>query len=196
MYFTYPSGTTPTAGQLGSLAASVAANWNTGFVPLVHPNMSLSQVIADDLGSEAGAQGIANVGYVGARTGGELPINCCAVVNHKINRSYRGGKPRNYIVVGTDTDTTNGRQWVSAFPATVLNAWNNMVAAGVAGIAGVNLTYVSAQYFKGAQPNDNTGTWQPANEPKPLVPPQVWPIVSSSVSLMIGSQRRRLRAGG
>jgi hypothetical protein len=118
------------------------------------------------------------------------------VINHKINRSYRGGKPRNYMPAGTDTDTTNGRQWVSGFPAAVLSAWNNLIAAAVAGIPGVNLTNVSAQYFKGSQPNDNTGTWQPNSEPKPLVPPQTWVIVASSVGLTIGSQRRRLRAGG
>jgi len=149
-----------------------------------------------DIGSLSGFESIVLPGSIGTATGGELPISCCVLVNYTIPIRYRGGKPRSYVPGGTDSQTTNGRQWVSTFPALFLTAWKTVINAVVANsVALTGVTHASVQYFKGAEPESNPGTWKPANQPKPLVPPQSYPVIAYAVNPTIGTQRRRLTAG-
>jgi hypothetical protein len=194
MFFTYTP-PAPSISQLQNLVNNVNSAWVGNLAALTHPNTSLASVSATDIGTTAGSFASDTTAVAGTRTGGELPVNNCVLINSILGTRYRGGKPKNFFPGGTDADTTNGKQWIGAFTQAYTTSWSAFLLAHNTAVPALNLLHVCVHYYKGFEPDPTPTTWGHTNIPKPLVPPQTEPIVQFRVNSIIGSQRRRLRIG-
>jgi hypothetical protein len=161
-------------------------------------DVTLTEVIATDLSTLSGARGIWSGSSTGGRSGGALPAGIAVLVDKTIARRYRGGKPRNYLPYGTQTDLNGATGWSSSFQSAFNTSYGNFLsnfpseAVGTATlVAEVNVSYYSG--FASVQ-NPVTLRWK--NIPKPRVTPQVDPITSWSMNPNYSSQRRRQRVVG
>jgi hypothetical protein len=80
-----------------------------------------------------------------------LTANDCALLNIKIQRRYRGGKPRLYLPWGSDADVQDAQHWKSAsittFNSAILTHTNYVVGQTWAGGGFDHLVNVS--YYQG-----------------------------------------------
>jgi hypothetical protein len=192
---------TPDANALLNMANSIANSFygTTALGGVMSSHVTIGNVTLTDLGHDLRPQGIGyKAGATGNRAGGYLPASNCVVMNYKIGRRYRGGKPRSYFPWGTQTDLADAQTWTQSAYTAFVNAFTGIdTAIKGATSAGVSLTQqVNVSYYKG-------GIWQPGTsggKPK-WVPalrqggPQVDPILGATPSLRPGSQRRRMMRG-
>lgn len=193
-FFLSYTGGPPTAGNLNTLASDVSSTWGTHMASMVNASFALHGVVITDLSSDTGAVGEWTGTVDGTRTGGgSLIASAAAVVNHQIDRRYRGGRPRTYVIAGTAADLDGTNEWGSDFLTDMLTAWQAWIAAILAetgiGIALTNIVNVS---FYNGNTVFTTPTGRARNIPVARTTPLVNSIVSSSVALKVGSQRRRL----
>lgn len=194
VFFSYTGGA-PSAGDLNTLASDISGYWGTHMAPLVATGESLHGITITDLSSDTGAVGEWTGTVAGTRSGAANIASAAALVNHQISRRYRGGRPRTYVRAGTDTDLATGfsNQWSSSFLTAMLSGWEAWIAEilGVTGV-GISLTnIVNVSWYKGNVVFTGP-TGRARNIPQLRTTPVVDTIVSSSVALKVGSQRRRL----
>ena len=154
--FWYFSATQPSASVLAEWAAHVAAGWGTYMALLQSTNQSLIGVDVVDLTSTKAFQGAWSGNTPGTRTGGELPVDNCVLINYLLHTRYRGGKPRSYLPLGVAPDTTDGRTWLAAFTTQVHTQWNsftNWINSDTGGVQPANQACV--HFYKGPTPNTN-----------------------------------------
>lgn len=177
---------------MGLLTAQVA--------PLQDVDTGANTVITTDMASLAGAAGTSTAApYGGSRAGGILPASTCVLINKKIARRYRGGKPRTYLPAGTSTDLVFSKLWNSALTDAVLAAWEEIVAGMLGFTSGTCVvgSEVSISYFDGftnvpygiPTKYRRTPIVRGSIGAQPIIPPD--PIVSYSVREVVASQRRR-----
>jgi hypothetical protein len=191
------TGTAPSDSGLVTFAGSVAALWNTNIAPLCHSAVVLVEVDVVDLTTPTSSAGAASVSHAGTRTGGQLPAGTAALINMTIARRYRGGKPRVYLPLGTDTDVGTGQHWVSGSVTAFTTGWDNLIAGAIAAPpSGTSFAgQVSVSYYKGFSSVQNPVTLRWRNIPTPRATPVVDGVVLNSCNLAYGSQRRRARSG-
>jgi hypothetical protein len=195
-YFMGYTGTAPSDGDLVTYAGSIAAEWNTYLASLAVPEVALVEVVVTDLTSASSARGVWNGSHVGTRSGGVLPINACLLLNFKIGRRYRGGKPRIYAPWGSTTDLLTVETWTTSFLGVCNGGWSNFITntsgvlAGGTSVAGQQ----NVSYYAGVEPPITlpSGRVKQASKvrPGPIAPD---PITSFAANQLIGSQRRRVR---
>lgn len=186
----------PSIGDFTGFCNLVASSWSNHFAAIMSSKYTLTQVVATDLTSATGIQVITNQSVVGTDAGQELSVQDCVLVNHKIARHYRGGKPRSYLPLGTAADVQNGKQWTGAFVSTCQNAYNGFESDLKAGFGGLGAcTPVNVSYYQGATEIPNPPKWHDAWVPTVRPSTVVDTITSSIVSPTIGAQRRRTRYG-
>jgi hypothetical protein len=118
------------------------------------------------------------------------------LVNYLINRRYRGGRPRGYWPLGSQSDWANNQGWGSSF----LSAAGGGLGAFVTGIVGLSagsttlLDHVNISYYNGFT-NVSYGTpTKYRRVPTPRTVPVIDSISSIVLSSKFGSVRRRIRA--
>lgn len=195
-YMTY-TGTPPSNAQLVALGAVQATEWGTEFAPLTDNDTELTSVEITDLSSSTSAQGTADVGVTGTRTGSYLPASTCVLLNFTVARRYRGGKPKVFLPVGVQADLNTAQSWENTFVASCVTAWNAVIAATIAApwTGGVIVGQSNVSYYSGStvelygtpQRARNIPTYRPA--------PLVNAISGVSGSVVISTQRRRNRPG-
>jgi len=192
------TGTPPVAADLNTFASGVFAAWQNNQALSTHPTVTLKEVVVTDLTSATGAQGIHTGTAAGTAGGGQLPASAAVLVNYKVNRRYRGGKPRTYWPMGTDTDLNNPQTWL---PASITNfnqrvqGFNSAVSALT--WAGASISFpANVSYFQGFTVVTDPVTGRSRNIPKLRTSPVVDQISAIVVNATVGSQRRRLRATG
>lgn len=194
-HFKYLGGS-PSGGILTFVAEAVAAAGGEWLKPLMSAQNTSSAVELTDLNTKTGAKvSVAGFG-AGNRAGTALPANCSLLLNLNVARRYRGGKPRNYLPFGVESDLENETSWTGTFQAlaqTNINAWIGKLAS----IAHEGFSFgnmVGLSYYNGSTWHQGAnGDWKEI--PTKRSEPYSDVIVSASCNKIIGSQRRRLRPG-
>lgn len=195
-YFTQYSGTAPSDGDLDTFCSTLVGVWETDIEPLCTSAVTLIGVTCEDLTSATAAVGSTTSAGVGTRSGGVLGAGTAGVISLLIPRRYRGGHPRNYWPVGSDTDLADRSQWTSGF----LTAFLDGVVAYFAGVAASGwsgagtLEGVNVSYFEGFTPHEYpSGRYR--NIPNLRVTPVVDVVSGYRVNPQLCSQRRRNQSG-
>jgi hypothetical protein len=196
IFFHYTS-SPPDNAACASFLSAVSTAWTANIKPLQSTSCTLAQLNARDLGDPSGGFAQSTPGTVGSRgAAGAILIETCAVINHLVQLSYRGGKPRTYLTCGVSTDLTNNNQWTPTARTAFQSGWIAFIQAILAASGSITIDHhVAVQYYKGATGHlsgDGTRGWTTPNR---LVPPQWHNISTSTCRLIVGTQRRRLTAG-
>jgi hypothetical protein len=198
MTWSYGSAGAPAAGTLQSLAGVMAGAWQSDLASVTTSKLSLNSVTLQDIASDRGNSGVANVNYAGTSPStGNAPASLCALIVHTVPRHYRGGKFRTYLPGPTEEDLQDSKNWTATYQGNVQAGWGQFINAIISGSAPIlQLNHVGVSYKQGHIPNPLPKTWGPINVPAPRTDgPLVLGIVSHFVPLTPGSQKRRLRPG-
>src|SRR5215472_14316255 len=92
----------PTAADCTAVATGAADAWNSNLAAITPTPLSLVAVHVADLNSDLGFVG----DWLGSHPGTlattfVVPADACILVNHQIQRHYRGGKYRTYLPPAT-----------------------------------------------------------------------------------------------
>lgn len=134
-----------------TFATNVIDAFVTDILPHLHTGVTTDDVVATDLTSDTSPSAtvinVANGGAVG--TG--MAASTATVLSHKINRRYRGGHPRTYLVGMEAGNMSNFQEWASAWVTTIGDAWASFVTdceSGVPSSLGT-ITPVNVSYRSG-----------------------------------------------
>lgn len=192
-YFGY-SGSAPTAAQCITLAGVIRTAWGNNLKALVSANTNLISTTVIDLSSASGASGVDTTGITGTRTGTSLPAGVAVLVNKKVSRRYRGGKPRSYWPFFTNTDISSPSAWLAASvnsAQTAVNAFYTAVIGAVVG-SGAITQESNVSFYNGFTVVTNPVTGRTRNVPKLRAGgPLVDTVTSNVVNSLPASQRRR-----
>jgi len=190
------SGGPPDNSACVLIAQTVDGQVAAGLTLSQHPSVILTEVTCTDLASKSGGFGQFLANRPGTAGGGPLPANTAVLVNYGIQRRYRGGKPRTYWPMGTDTDLQDPQTWTAAARANFLTH-HNATVNGISNIAyaGGNLSQqVSVSYVDHHvwdQNNPPSGPWKshPVYRDTGLVDV----LTSHTINPSVGTMRRRVR---
>lgn len=188
------SGTAPTAAACAAIASDMQGDFATFAEPLMDESTKLTSTIVQDLTSSTGAEGEFTGTDAGTRSGDELPAEAAALWNHRISRRYRGGKPRSYWPFGVESDLEDRQTWASAFVSAVETGWGTFLTnvAGRPSHDGVVVgALCSLSIYEGFTVVTNPITGRARNVPTYRSSAIIDPIVSGSLNIRVGSQRRR-----
>lgn len=194
LHFHY-TGTPPSNSDCIQLATHAANAVLSGVHSQQGPWVTLTQITCTDLSSDSSGTGVHPVSSTGTAVGGQLPASACVLMNYLIQRRYRGGKPRTYWPMGTDTDLQDPQTWktasVTAFQNaiqdTLLNTQNGTWAGGAMDSFG-SVSYV--EDHKWSQVNPPDGPWK--SYPVYRAVGEYDQISTSTVNPRVGTQRRRI----
>jgi len=190
------AGSGPSNADCVTLAGTVYADVQATLILSTHPSVILDAVTVTDLSDPAAGIGTHTGTAPGTAGGGPLPANCCVLVNYTVQRRYRGGKPRSYIPMGTDTDLQNPQTFAAA-SVTNFGVRMNALITDMLGLTwgGGNVTQlVQVSYVGGhtwSQNNPPNGPWK--SHPVYRTTPQIDQLTSTVVNPTVGTQRRRVR---
>jgi hypothetical protein len=154
---------------------------------------ALTRVVLTDLSTSSSPQAEKDGNTVGVDSGNVLGAADAMILRFKINRRYRGGKPRMYIGGQTQGSLISTQSWSASAQAALLAAWAVFKAAVIAGApapVGV-VKQVNVSYFQGF-----TNVTFPSGRTRPVPKlrvggPIVDDIVATSTNPRVASQRRR-----
>ncbi len=101
----------PTRNILNEYAASIDGQIAAHLIPLFSTEVRTVEIVVTDLTSRTSARGIAESWQIGTRPGLPNGAAVAALINFKIARRYRGGKPRLYVPFFVASDLTPGLTW-------------------------------------------------------------------------------------
>jgi hypothetical protein len=191
-FFIQYTGTAPTSTDLNTFCGATSAAWGTHMSPEQNTNISVTEVLAEDLSSPSGAVGTSSLAQPGTRSGVTLTAAVCFVLKLTIARRYRGGHPRTYLWVGSETDIATVQSWKATFAAEVEAAWVAFISELASSVwtGGGSIQQVNVSYYAGF----HNFTF-PSGRTRPIPTLRSTPVVDvvSAISgnLHIGSQRRR-----
>lgn len=181
------SGGAPSIADLTAFGNTIFTAWSTHMAPEQVNNLSMTEVEVIDLTSSTAAS-IAVVGSApGSRGDDELPSNVAFLINYPINRRYKGGHPRNYLLVGGISDFLDGNHWSTAFTAEVGTHWTAFLDALVGHTQGSTnfINLVSVSYYSGKQADG-----KPALRATPLI--DLINVATLVPEQQLATQRRRV----
>lgn len=187
------SGSAPSAAAATTLAGDLFSTASLNLPAAMHPDNSITGVILEDLTSPTGAVGEASGTTPGTETGGPLGADTAFVASYEIPVRYRGGHPRSYWPLGTDTDVDTPQSWLGSS----VTAFEAAVSGTIFGFTGVSAegcnvgVQVAISYYEGFMAVENPLTHRYRNVPQLRVTPEVYDVASITGRSYIGSQRRR-----
>jgi hypothetical protein len=151
-FFLKYTGTAPVGTDMATFAGTVITAWTAHLQGLHISDVELVNVDCEDLTSSTGAVGSSVAAVSGTLAGNTLPAGTAFLLNKKIARRYRGGKPRSYLPVGGDSQLSNAQQWTSGFVTSVETDWPLFIAAiAAAPWAGATINYeVNVSFYSGS----------------------------------------------
>jgi len=194
-FFLHYSGGTPTGADCTTLANQIEAAYAAHIAALVVPGTALKEVDVLDIASDRGLSGQWSGSTAGTEAGAALPAQVALNVEYGIARRYRGGKPRGYWPMGSETDLLNASDWGPAFITSSQNAviafFNQLEA--YAGIPANPFRHVNLSYYSGFKNVTNSSGRERA---VPQYRPQALhdDITGYFSKVVLGSQRRRRTA--
>lgn len=194
-FFLEYTGGPPANSDLDALATSVASHWNTEFASFTTTNAALTSVLVEDLSSTSGASGEWTGTDTGTDSNAPLPVEACAVLNFKIGRRYRGGKPKSFLPIGTTVSLSTTHTFTTGFRNAVDAAWTAFMGALLGSTFGSTLlvNHVSISYYEGFDAVQNPVTLRYRNIPRKRTTPLIDQITGHETASFVGSQRRRTR---
>lgn len=191
-YMEYAGGA-PNSASLNDWCVAAVAEWNGLLKAMSGSWVELVSITARDLSSSTGAEGAASAAITGTRAGGELPAGTAALLNFRVARRYRGGKPRMYLPQGTDTDLESPQSWTSAFQTAAETAWTSYMAWAIANppVGTSSWQQVNVSLFQGVNPPTTLPSGRVKQTSKYRAAAVIDVITSSSYSAKVASQRRR-----
>jgi hypothetical protein len=186
---------TPSRDEVSVYAANIDVQIGAHLLPLFSPQVKTVEVMVTDLSSnEYGARGIAPSQQVGTRPGLPNGAAVAALINFRVARRYRGGKPRVYVPFFVSSDLTPALMWSEGALAEGTAAWGAFMS-GVLTCAPPALRVVdqvNVSYYEGFEVVTDLRTGRARNSPQ-LRPggPAVDKISGFSINPKLGSQRRR-----
>lgn len=192
-YHSYEGGP-PDSADLGLLLLQVFAAWGAQLKALYATTMELIELEAVDLSSATAGAATLTEATTGTRAGTQLPLNCAALLNFKVSRRYRGGKPRMYIPFGVDADLLDPQHWTVANAAGFATQWGAFIGEIDGFLAGTTTVgpQVNVSYYEGFTSVLNPITGRTKDVAKPRADPLVDLIVATECNPRIGTQRRRI----
>lgn len=187
-FFRYTASSQATTANLGGLWAYIETDFFAAYVGASLADLVMDSVELTDLSSSSGATYSTVPSFTGTNTGSGISANNAVCVQHTIQRRYRGGHPRTYMMVGAagDLATASIRDWQPSFLTNIQNGWNSYNALFPYNTAGGTWTRCSVSYYETIAGVRTVRT-------TPLVDPILVDIAKSRVC----SQRRRLgKVGG
>ncbi|MBA0084905.1 MAG: hypothetical protein HRJ53_07915 [Acidobacteria bacterium Pan2503] len=172
--------------DLTSLANNAAASWLANLAPRVPTTTVLREVVTEDLGHSSTIPGEWAGSHAGTYPTAGQSAEVATLVNFKIARRYRGGKPRVYLPQGVSAQMNNPVQWQSTYVSQVQGDWANFINA-ILSSSPPSATIdkqVSVSYFSG-----HSGV-PPVPTPRPT--PLVDDVIYATVNSIPASQRRRM----
>jgi hypothetical protein len=148
MHFAY-SGTAPSGTVCNTIAAEIGTLWNSHMAAECPSPTVQNLVEVFDLTSSTSGSGSDGSVHAGTRGGDEIPANVAMLVNCPISRRYRGGHPRQYLIVGGNADFLDAAHWSTAFTAEVQTHWQAFMS-GIVGYSTGGCTisnFVSVSYY-------------------------------------------------
>jgi hypothetical protein len=195
LFFKY-GGAAPSSAVLAGWAATFGVEWAVNMQGEHVPAVVFETCEITDLTSPTAGQGSATLNLAGTLAGGVLPAQTSALVNFHIARRYRGGKPRIYGPFLADTLMASPNAWTTTAANNLQSNYADFIARVIsnAPVAMSVSNQVNVSYF--TLPNTvvtNPITGRARNVPTRRAAPLVDNIVSISVNLKPGSQRRRMQ---
>lgn len=192
-FYVHYAGSAPTSADASTFAQGVEAAWGADLAPLHNTLVHQQLVQVEDLSSSTGAVGIGTTPHVGTRAGDVLTGGVCAIVEFKINRRYRGGKPKVFLPAGIRSDIQSMQTWNNTFIAALQSGWAAFMAGVLSsGWTGAStLTHVNVSYYSGFTVVTDPTTHRARNKPTLRGTPTVDTVVAYGIETGIGSQRRR-----
>jgi hypothetical protein len=193
LYWSYGP-TPPSEANLQTLVGAVFGSYGTYLAPHAHLDTILTSVTATDLSDPSGAIAVFNGSTPGGLGGDTLPASLSMLVNFKVKRRYRGGKPRVYVPTGAGGDLATPQTWSSTFLTAWTTSWGDhlgIIQSTINGF-GTGASLVNVSYYLGGEwKQDQNGNYH--RVPTPRAIPHVDTIVSNAPSSVVGQQRRRVR---
>lgn len=143
------TGTAPSNTACAAMAANVATQWITHMAPECVSNVTLTDVNVTDLTSATAGTGSHFGSDAGSRGDDEIPANVAFLVTYPVQRRYRGGHPRTYLIVGGNADFLDAAHWSAAFTAEV-QTHHQAFLAGIIGFGSGGATinnFVNVSYY-------------------------------------------------
>jgi hypothetical protein len=185
----------PSRDDLNLYAANIDAEIGAHLLPLFSTEVKPAEVMVTDLSShEYGARGIAPGQQVGLRPGLPNGAAVAALINFRVARRYRGGKPRVYIPFFVASDLAPGLTWSESALAEGTTAWAGCLDGVLTNTPSTLrvVDQVNVSYYEGFDVVMDLRTGRSRNAPQ-LRPggPAVDKITRFSINPKLGSQRRR-----
>jgi hypothetical protein len=193
-HFFHYTGAAPGNGGLATWLNGVHTAWVSYLKPITTGAVVLQELHAIDLSSAAAGTADLAVSEAGGYGGLELPAGIAALINYKVQRRYRGGKPRTYAPLGKSTDVADGQDWVEASRASFESGYTNfLVTAKASSMGSATIdNIVNISYYEGF-----TTFTTPSGRVKNISTPRATPLVDVILTITCngryGSQRRRNR---
>ena len=193
-FYSY-SGGPPSAGDCNAIAALFFSTVAAEQAPYMHPTRTCTGFEVTDLTSATSATGSHFANQVGTRAGTDLPAQTCFLLNLKITRRYRGGKPRMYLPYGVAEDLTTPQTWLGAtaalFATTISSGVNALVVGQTIGTTTIG-NQCNVSYYE--PPNiviTNPVTGRARTVSTLRTTPVVDLITAYSYEPLVATQRRR-----
>lgn len=194
-FFMHYTGSAPTPAQLNTLATAISVAWTNRLQGLHTLDKNIDSITIEDLTSSTGAVGVWTGQISGTLAENPLPAGTALLLNYSVARRYRGGKPRQYLYVGSQARLSNPQFWVGAFLTTTLTDWGLFIGdikaapwAGATIDQQVNVSFYSG-YTNFTGP---TGRIRARSTPR-VGAAVVDNIIATSANTRFASQRRRNR---
>jgi len=196
LFFRY-SGGPPAAADCGALAGIASAAFSAHLAAFMSNDYDLSAVQVTDLASSSGHTG-ADLTVVGGGAAFHPPdIAAATLINHSIDRRYRGGKPRTYWPLGTtNAQDADDARWTTAYQTALETAYSAFTAAIIGSSSGTTTITdaVNVSFYSGVDAPITLPSGRVKQASAIRGTPLVDVIRASSVNLLIASQRRRRTA--
>lgn len=193
LHYTY-TGTAPSDATCATIAQDIYNSEVTNIVPVLGADNSITGVSVQDLTTSSSGFGEYIHQTTGTEAGTPLAAGTAVLLNIRIARRYRGGKPRTYWPLGTSSDLTNPNEWanasINAFKAAIGQVIDDTIALSVAGTT--MGTMVNLSYYEGFTAVLNPITGRTRDVPKVrsvAIAPDVF--IGIAINPRPASQRRR-----
>jgi hypothetical protein len=184
----------PTRQQLITYASSIDAAIGTHLLHLCSVQVKTVEIMITDLTTTSSARGTVPSDQHGTRPGLWNGAGVAALINFKVARRYRGGKPRLYLPFFVAADLTEALEWSEPALAEGTVGWARFMSSvltdtpsGLTVIEQVNVSHYAG--FEIAV-DERTGRSRNVNQLR-IDGPAVDKITGFSINPKLGSQRRR-----
>jgi hypothetical protein len=184
----------PTRQQLITYASNVDAAIGTHLLHLCSVQVKTVEIMITDLTTTSSARGIVSSDQQGTRPGLWNGAAVAALINFKVARRYRGGKPRLYLPFFVASDLTEGLVWSEAALAEGTVGWAGFTSSVLAdtppGLTVIEQVNVSQYAGFEIAVDERTGRSRNVNQLR-ADGPAVDKITGFTINPKLGSQRRR-----